>query len=65
MTGCSGNADGGDPNYSTKVDLTPEQKAKIEQDKANRPPPGTVGGMSAGPQAEPKSGMKPPPGKGH
>ena len=63
LGGCS-NSSEGDPNYSTKVDLTPEQKAKIAEDKKNQAPPGTLETQPGQVRSEPEGGLKVP-GKGH
>lgn len=66
LVGCSG-GDGGNPDYNTEIVMTPEQKAKMEEDMKNRPAPGTakpgVPIEPGAPQAEPEK-MKMPPGKG-
>ncbi len=55
LVGCS--SDQADPNYSTKVVLTPEQQAQEKQNMSNQKMPGAAPGASPG-------AMAMPPGKG-
>ena len=54
----------GDPNYSTEVKMTAEQKEKMEADAKNRPAPGTVDKNTGLPLGEPGK-IKSAPGKSH